>query len=172
MSDCMSHPPPLQGYDATAIILYGAELTGILPFGYNIEMHVQGRSGLNLTVVNPVSAPTLLHLAVIYGYAFEGTCYKLDKPKIMVVDGSGFDAMGCEYNDNELGFPASPASLPSGFSRYRMWKVDKLRRSVAIEVTHGYFEQLVLEENLPGQRSPNTYRSHAMLSHRGGRLSE
>jgi hypothetical protein len=55
---------------------------------------------------------------------------------------------------------------------YRVWVVDKLNQCVEIEVNQGFVEQLVLEANLPGKRSPNAYRAAMALAHRGGRLNE
>jgi hypothetical protein len=119
-----------------------------------------GMSGLRIDVIgNPD-----FRLALIYGYAFEGHCYKLDKPTITVVELDGAPAVGCDYNDFGDGVQAT--------ERYRMWVVKKLDRTVQIEVTQGFFEQLILEANLPGRRSPNTYTSNMVLSHRSGRLSE
>lgn len=102
-----------------------------------------------------------LSIGIIYGYAYEGHCYDLPKPKIMLL-------------------PALPRSIPAddcGYKEkeaegYRLWIVDKLDQCVEIEVNQGFVEQLVLEANLPGRRSPSTYRATMALNHRGGRLTE
>ena len=97
---------------------------------------------------------------VIFGYAFEGHCYDLPKPKFMLI-------------------PVKPQSIPPGdcgyyeksSEGYRVWVVDKLQKCVEFEVNQGFVEQLVLEANQPGQRSPSTYRATMAVSHRGGRLT-
>jgi len=155
----MSHPQPFRVHDPSAIILYGVPLTKDAN-GNNVRLGAGGMAGLRIDV----SGDPTLRLALIYGYAFEGHCYDLDKPKIMVVYGDADPAVGCDYND--FGDGVTPAET------YWMWKANKLDRTVEIEVTQGLFEQLVLEANLPGRRSPNTYSSNMMLSHRGGRLSD
>ncbi|MBI2254693.1 MAG: hypothetical protein HYU58_08750 [Proteobacteria bacterium] len=102
---------------------------------------------------DPVSA------GVIFGYAFEGHTYDLAKPKIMLI-------------------PAMPDLVPqddSGYDKkpgYRVWIVDKLNQCVELEMSQGYVEQIVLEANLPGRRSPTMYAGRMQLGHRGGRLNE
>jgi hypothetical protein len=102
---------------------------------------------------------------VIFGYAYEGHCYDLPKPKIMLL-------------------PTAPQVIPRddcGYSRkvdkatgegYRVWIVDKLDRCVEIEINQGFVEQVVLEANLPGRRSPTVYSARLTMAHRNGRLSE
>jgi hypothetical protein len=158
----MSHPQPLPIYDPGTIVLYGVPLPPNGPDNSNIKLGVEGISGLGIALKG---APAAAALALIHGYAFEGQCYRLDKPTIMVVKTDGVPAIGCDYNDFGDG-------VAVGEKTYRMWFVNKLDRTVQIEVTLGMFEQLVLEANLPGRRNPNTYSSHMMLSHRSGRLSE
>lgn len=53
-----------------------------------------------------------------------------------------------------------------------VWIVDKLDRCVEFEMNAGFIEQLVLEANLPGKRSPSSYRATMAMAHRGGRLNE
>lgn len=98
---------------------------------------------------------------VIFGYAYEGHCYDLPKPKIMLI-------------------PAQPGPIPDGdcgydlkqAHGYKVWIVDKLDQCVDIDVSQGYIEQMVLEANLPGQRSPTMYAAKARLAHRSGRLTD
>jgi hypothetical protein len=102
-----------------------------------------------------------LSSGVIFGYAYEGHCYDFPKPKIMLI-------------------PALPEVIPAddcAFDRksahdYRVWIVDKLDHCVEIEINQGFVEQIVLEANLPGKRSPTMYAGRMMLGHRGGRLTE
>jgi hypothetical protein len=55
---------------------------------------------------------------------------------------------------------------------YKVWIVDKLDPCVEFEMNQGFVEQLVLEANLPGKRSPTMYAGRMMLAHRSGRLTE
>jgi hypothetical protein len=98
---------------------------------------------------------------IIFGYAYEGHTYDLAKPKIMLI-------------------PAQPQVIPrddSGYDRksdqgYMVWVVDKLEQCVEFEVNQGFIEQIVLESNLPGRRSPSMYASKMMMGHRVGRPGE
>lgn len=102
-----------------------------------------------------------LNAGLIVGYAFEGGCYDLPKPKIILTT-----AKPTEIPVDDCGYDAkNPAD-------YRVWVVDKLDRCVEVEVTEGFVEQLVLEANLPGKRSPASYRSVMQVAHRGGRLAD
>ncbi len=55
---------------------------------------------------------------------------------------------------------------------YKVWIVDKLSECVELEMNQGFVEQLVLEANLPGKRSPTMYAGRMLLAHRSGRLQE
>ncbi|MDX8443288.1 hypothetical protein [Mesorhizobium australafricanum] len=108
---------------------------------------------------NPISC------GVIVGYSYEGHCYDLPKPKLMLI-------------------PASPRSIPTddcGYDlkedpdtkeKYKLWIVDKLDQCVEFEVNQGFVEQIVLEANLPGKRSPTMYASKMTMGHRGGKLND
>ncbi|MBZ9791967.1 hypothetical protein K9B32_17855 [Rhizobium sp. 3T7] len=91
-------------------------------------------------------------IGVIYGYAYEGHCYKLPKPQIMFLptapctiatDKCAYD---CGYSA-ELG--------------YAVWQVDKLDQVIALDIRADDVKTLVLDENMPGNRSPQAY-SHSM----------
>ena len=43
--------------------------------------------------------------------------------------------------------------------------------AVALEVESGSLEQLVLEANMPGNRSVSAYGAHMQMAHRGGKIS-
>ncbi|MBA5776704.1 hypothetical protein H2509_06135 [Stappia sp. F7233] len=100
-----------------------------------------------------------LEAGVIFGYSYEGHCYDLPKPKVMLIPAQGVDipADDCGYHNKP---------------DYKVWVVDKLDQCIEIEVNQGFIEQVVLEANLPGKRSPSTYRATMALSHRSGRLTE
>ncbi len=100
-------------------------------------------------------------IGIIYGYAYEGHCYDLPRPAIML-----------------LPVPASeiPKDDSAYFAKrdegYRVWVLDKLEECQQIEVTSGFVEELVLQANMPGKRSPSSYRATMQMAHRNGRLTE
>lgn len=98
---------------------------------------------------------------IIYAYAYEGHCYDLPKPKIMYLP---VPASPLPDDDCQFGCKSSEG--------YKVWIVDKLSQCVEIEANRGTIEELVLEANLPGKRSPSTYRATAMVAHRSGKLME
>ena len=65
-----------------------------------------------------------------------------------------------------------PATMRKGNEGYSVWLVDKLDQCVEIEISQGFIEQLVLDANLPGKRSPSMYAGRMMLSHRSGKMME
>lgn len=98
---------------------------------------------------------------IIVGYSYEGQCYDLPKPKIMLI-------------------PTIPELIPiddcgyheKSADKYMLWIVDKLDECVEFEMNQGFVEQIVLEANLPGKRSPTMYASRMMMGHRGGKLGD
>lgn len=102
-----------------------------------------------------------LSAGIIFGYAYEGHCYDLPKPKIMLIP-----AMPGDIPAEDCGFDAKQPE------DYRVWVVDKLDKCAEIELNQGFVEQVVLEANLPGKRSPRSYSATMQLAHRSGRLTE
>ena len=102
-----------------------------------------------------------LSSGVIFGYAYEGHCYDLPKPKIMLIPAT----------DEEIPCDDCGYELKKG-SNYRVWIVDKLQECIELDMNQGFIEQLVLEANLPGRRSPTMYAGKMMTAHRSGRLTE
>jgi hypothetical protein len=106
---------------------------------------------------------TSKRFAAVYGYAYEGACYRLDKPKILAFESNGnpAPAVGCGFEDEEL--------------NYTMWRVRASDMLVEMTVNSDTFQKLILEQNLPGKRAPNTYAATMIqggVVHRGGRLME
>ena len=104
-----------------------------------------------------------LSSGIMFGYAYEGHTYDFPKPKIMLVP--SLPLVGRIPNDD------------SGYQDkydegYRVWLVDKLDQCVEVEVSQGFIDELVLEANMPGKRSPTAYKAIMMLSHRGGKLTD
>lgn len=141
---------------ADEIILYGVKLNagraeGSIPFGAN-ELTLQVRpSGSTEALTDEAVA-----IAVIYAYAFEGHCYRFDKPKLLVfpVEVADQEADGCGF--------AAP---------YRMWRIVPRTEMVELTTGSGRAEMLILQANLPGSAVPNTYGNHMQLAHRAGRLN-
>ncbi|WP_159949571.1 hypothetical protein [Rhizobium sp. 18065] len=94
-------------------------------------------------------------IGVIYGYAYEGHCYTLPKPQIMYLPEEAHAIKGgdcgcdCGYVP-ELG--------------YVVWQIDKLERVVALDVRSDDLKTLVLDENMPGNRSPLAYAQTMALA--------
>lgn len=87
-------------------------------------------------------------IGVIYGYAYEGHCYRLPKPQIMFLPKEactiGPDDCGCDCGYvPRLG--------------YAVWQIDKLDVVVALDIRADDIKTLVLDANLPGNRSPLAY---------------
>ncbi len=101
--------------------------------------------------------PGVMVIAAAYGYAFEGQCYRFDKPKLLVFRAgvAAAPAVGCGFED--LG--------------YAMWQITKKTPVMELATSSDLAEEIVLNANLPGNRNPNTYGNSFMLGHRGGRLT-
>ena len=103
-----------------------------------------------------------LSAGIIFGYSYEGHCYDLPKPKIMLIPAPPLPIIP----PDDCGFDLKKDA------GYKVWIVDKLDQCIELEVNQGFIEQLVLEANLPGKRSPTMYAGRMQLGHRSGRLSE
>ncbi|TCS01606.1 hypothetical protein EV281_106351 [Rhizobium sp. BK418] len=93
----------------------------------------------------------IVSIGVIYGYAYEGHCYKLPKPRIMYLPVEAEEIQGddCGYS-SALG--------------YSVWSLDKLERVIALDVRSDDIKTLILDENLPGNRSPLAYAQTQSLA--------
>ncbi len=99
-------------------------------------------------------------LALIYAYGYEGNTYRLAKPSIMLVNGSGEVFEPSEGDDENT----------STENKLYMWNMAKDDKTISIEVQSDTLEKLVLEANKPGNRGVNSYGAHMQMSHRGGKL--
>lgn len=97
-------------------------------------------------------------IAVVYAYAYEGHTYRLDAPRIMVVNGPGEAYDGSGDDTEKTG-------------KLYLWRMSKHAHTISIEVANGSLQTLILDSNQPGNRSVTSYASHMQLAHRGGRLS-
>ncbi|TIO38582.1 MAG: hypothetical protein E5X96_02665, partial [Mesorhizobium sp.] len=99
-----------------------------------------------------------LSCGIIVGYSYEGHCFDLPKPKIMLIPSAPqpIPVDDCGYDKKvDLSYPGSA-------DNYLLWIVDKLDECVEFEMNQGFVEQIVLEANLPGKRSPTMYASRMM----------
>ncbi|WEX89509.1 hypothetical protein PZN02_002612 [Sinorhizobium garamanticum] len=90
-------------------------------------------------------------IGVIYGYAYEGHCYKLPKPQIMCLS----DAPSL-VKDGDCGYDPTFG--------YAVWSIDKLERAIVLDVRADELKTLVLDENMPGSRSPLAYAQSMNLA--------
>jgi hypothetical protein len=198
MSSSCFVPPvrPGKPYSADEIILYGLDLTLVAKIraradgddwniysytwgqqeddeephvsqegGEEPEFHLEGFFKL-LRQTLERAKPVRRQFAAIYGYAYEGSCYRLDKPKILVFKPQGkkkktVPAVGCGFDGKDL--------------NYSMWRVRASDTLVEMTINADTFQALILEQNLPGKRAPNTYAATMIsggMAHRGGRLVE
>lgn len=116
-----------------------------------------GKISENTLIISDSHAPEIASIGVIYGYAYEGHCYKLPKPQIMLlpVESHAIVEGDCGYK-RELG--------------YAVWQIDKRQRAVVLDVRSDDIRTLVLDANTPGSRSPMAYAQvMALAPHRSSR---
>jgi len=163
MSDCECVPDPgNQRFALDEILIYGVDLKNLQG---TAELVVKGDTPQNqwaVTLVPNAMPGMTLEIVAAYGYAFEGHCYRFDRPRILVFkrESAAASARGCGFN-----VPGNPPS------EYRMWRVSAGSNVMEMAAQNDTFRKVVLEANLPGRRPPNTYASEMMLAHRGGRLT-
>ncbi|WP_141246678.1 hypothetical protein [Mesorhizobium sp. WSM3876] len=149
-------------------------LNGIIPFpeipirvSYHFKIDLKNFGTAILSTVGSTfmlgsSPEQKTSCGIIVGYAYEGHTYDLPKPKIMIIP--AFPEPKIPADDSEF-----DAKEPEG---YAVWLVDKLDECVELEMNQGFVEQIVLEANLPGKRSPTMYASKMTIGHRGGKLND
>jgi hypothetical protein len=155
---------PTAEYSPSAIILYGIGLTSL--DAWIGKAFQSGAQPTRITIQPQPSAPNvggrraaagkLYQSALIHAFAYQGHCYHLPEPVIIIVDGPGELAKGHDFDN----------------TGYMMWFVEKLDRTLQLEPTSDTFEEIILKPALAGTKQPISYASRAQLSHRGGKLSE
>jgi hypothetical protein len=200
MSESSDIPAPSSDYNYVPdeIILYGVRLNRRRADGYiNMEANPRfltrvpqpprpddpgdpgflGALTLRLTLFrgdDPLDDEHVV-IAAIYGYAYEGHCYRFDKPRVFLFehekirDDNGTllddeDAQGCGFGGFQ---PSSGRDVRS----YKMWRIRAKTDILELNTTRDEASAIVLENNLPGRRAPNTYEGNMRLAHRGGRLT-
>ncbi|MCX7559241.1 hypothetical protein OS190_06635 [Sulfitobacter sp. F26204] len=125
-------------------------------FADKLILTAKSKDGANSGPGAEDECPTI---ALIYAYGYEGHNYRLDKPRIMIVEGRGKPYKTDGSND--------PSASLTGV--LYMWRMSKHHHTISIEVESGELEKLVLEANQPGNRAVNSYGAHMQMSHRGGK---
>ncbi|WP_243368810.1 hypothetical protein [Microvirga solisilvae] len=95
-------------------------------------------------------------LALIYGFCYQGHCYSLPEPVIVLVNGEGDLAQGCGWDPDY----------------YWSWDVDKQDQTIHLQVQSDSFEELILKRNINTTKQPVAYSIAFQMSHRGGKLTE
>jgi hypothetical protein len=135
--------PQRMGYYPSRITLYG------VPF-----LHL----GMNDITVFFVPQPPdpRRSLVLAYGYCYQGHCYTLPEPMVVLVEDFGV-----------------PANGSCGWGRpYLRWEVDKLDRTIQFQSFGDTFEELILKRNINASKQPVAYSIAWQMAHRGGKLVE
>lgn len=145
-----SQPNQQIRYSPSELTLYGVQLGALTAWiGYQAQP-IEAR-------ISILPQGNVAYIAgLIYAFAYQGHCYHLPEPVILMVPDNDVPAQGFDFDPNY----------------YRMWRVDKLDRTLQLETTADTFEEVVLKRALMGTKQPISYASRALLSHRGGKLSE
>lgn len=153
---------PEAKYQPTQLRLYGVPIG--VKVGGSPPFSVESADfSLGLNVFSKSDPNKRYEMAVIYGYAYEGNCYSLPKPSIVVVDrATRQDASGCGYENT---YADAKNAL-----KYYMWTADKLDKTLELSLRQGFFEDIILDVNTNGQKAPSTYSMKVQMAHRGGKL--
>ena len=153
---------PDPGYSDSKIYLYGVPINDLIP--------LPGQQGGPSVIVQPQAGNIDWHIAIIYGYGYQGHCYNLQRPSLYLVDGrTEQTATGCHFGDDYL---LQGAGNFSSFVRYSMWVANKLDLTTQIELRNDTFDALLLQANLPTNKQPSAYNIAFTMGHRSGKLTE
>jgi hypothetical protein len=159
MSQDMPAAPNPLNYRPDVIELYGVPLN-VTELGMAAKIPFEGHH-LRLAVVPVEIGPTTLDpinnkiavIAAVYGYAFEGFCYRFDSPRIFI-----FEPTITEEGANGCGFDEKDG--------YAMWQILRSTAIIDASVNIDTAEQIVLNANLPGNKNPNTYGNSIIGAHK------
>src|SRR5215213_1363881 len=128
MSDDVPAAPNPNNYSPDEILLYGVPLNtrddyATLPLGTDrlrLEVRRSDPMGNDIIVGRGEAA-----IALIYGYAFEGHCYRLDRPKVLLFShpGGNAPADGCGFD-----------------TPYRMWRIRKKTPMLELSTSFDFAE--------------------------------
>jgi hypothetical protein len=147
-------PPKRNEYFPDEVTLYGVKLNSDTDPKKDVAIRHDDLTLRLLAHATGSDGDRPVSLAVVYGYSYEGHCYRLDRSRLFVVDSLGQPANGCGFGDG-----------------YTMWRIRARGNVMEVEISHDTAEVLILNANVPGNKSPNTYRNDMMLAHRGGKLN-
>ncbi|KQW67218.1 hypothetical protein [Ensifer sp. Root127] len=140
--------------DIGRLIDYILKSSGVVGNGVTIAVF-DGKSYSFLPVSLGGKVDYIKSIGVIYGYAYEGHCYKLPKPQIMCLS-----KRPSKITKGDCG---CDCGFDSAFG-YAVWSIDKLDRAISLDVRAGDLKTLVLDENMPGNRSPLAYAQTMALA--------
>jgi hypothetical protein len=118
--------------------------------------------GVHLNPPLPKSAAAdYTHRVLVYGFCFQGHCYRLAIPAEYMIDGpeAGPESpVGCGYDDQP---------------GYHRWRIEQSTVVTRVERRKGTAEDLLLNFNLPG-RSPAsmTYSAKVQIASKAGKIHE
>jgi len=101
------------------------------------------------------------HRILVYGFCFQGHCYRLSIPAEYVIKhpvAGPEDPVGCGYDDRP---------------GYHRWRIERSTDVMRVERRKGKAEDLILDFNLPG-RSPAamTYSAKVQIASKAGKIHE
>lgn len=164
MTDNVPAPGKADNFSADEVIVYGIKLN---MGGQGAKLNLsEGKWDIVITGLWSGVAPMPnFQIIAAYGYAYEGHCYRFDRPRVL-----GFPGQDGELQDLGCGFDQRQgvANPPNG---YRMWRLKSRERIIELSASVDDVQTIVLDANLPGKRAPQTYRGDMQLAHRGGRLT-
>ncbi|MGR9138877.1 hypothetical protein ACU8KI_25535 (plasmid) [Rhizobium leguminosarum] len=157
MTDEYVPAPSKKRYIANEIILYGVELNPRDAKGNETSAHFDVGLGiatdLELKIVSTVGITASVVLA--YGYSFDSHCYRMDSARVfLVTDSTAREAVGCGFGTG-----------------YQMWRITASSKILEISTKLGDAQSLILDSQLPGKRSPNSYAITQSMAHRDSRLT-
>jgi hypothetical protein len=166
-------PFPDARYAQSKVLLYGIAVKCPLPStSANSKISIEIKVVKEESIITGEELARPVHeIALIYGFSHQGHCYSLAEPKLFLVKKPDYPqrATGCGYD----GFYTytHPKKGDEEDVYYYMWEADKLEETVQLEIRQGFIEELVLDQNLPEEKRPSSYRIATQLGHRGGKLT-
>ena len=153
---------PSAEYSPSQVTLYGIPLSRVAAYIGKTTQVIP--TAVSVDII-PNCQAVRFYPALISAYAYQSHCYNMPEPAILIVQGPLTQAVG-------FGYEQMQGNPPVNVTQYYMWKFDKLDRTMLFEMTSDTIEEIVLKRGLAGTKQPLAYASRALLSHRGGRLSE
>lgn len=143
-------PHVTNSYDPDSVYVYGIETTTI-----SVADHLDY---VTANVAISVGKNNLKMVAV-YGYGYQGQCYTLPKPKILIAKADVLNGAKYAKFDEACGYSAK-----AGYACYQLRSTDHFS---FLDLSSGDVKEKILDENMPGKRSPLAYAQAMSQSHRG-----